>query len=80
MSPLNKERSPYADDKSGGAIATSEQGFVYSMREGFASSWLRLSYAATRLIQIPFGFVFWALEQRLSRLEVAMLTRDQADD
>jgi len=79
MSPLNKERNPVTVDKTDG-VATNEQGFVYSMREGFASSWLRLSYAATRLIQIPFGFVFWALEQRLSRLEVAMLTRDQADD
>ena len=80
MCPRNKERSPYTDDKSGGAIATSEHGFLYPMSDRLASAWLRLSYAGTRLIQFPFGFVFWTLEQRLSRLEVAMLTRDQADD
>lgn len=80
MSPFNKERSPYTDDKSGGAIATSERGFLYPMGDDLASAWLRLSYAATRLIQIPFGFVFWALEQRCDHLEIKMLSRDQADD
>jgi len=80
MCPRNKERSPGTVDKTGGAIATSEQGFLYAMREGIASAWVRLSYAATRFIQIPFGFVFWALEQRCDRLEIERLTRDQADD
>lgn len=42
MRPRNKERSPAADDKSGGAIATSEQVFSYAMRGDFASAWLRL--------------------------------------
>lgn len=80
MCPRIKERSPGTVDKTGGAIATSEQGFLYAMREGIASAWLRLSYTATRLIQKPFEVVFWALEQRCNRLDVALLTRDQADD
>lgn len=80
MCPRIKERSPGTVDKTGGAIATSEQGFLYAMREDIASAWLRLSYAVTRLIQKPFGVVFWALEQHCNRLEVAMLTRDQSDD
>ena len=80
MSPLNKERSPGTVDKTGGAIATSEQDFVYPKGDDLTSVWLHLSYSATRLIQIPFGFVFWALEQRCDRLQIKILTRDQADD
>ena len=80
MCPRNKERSPGTVDKTGGAIATSEQGFLYAMREGIASTWLRLSYAVTRLVQKPFETVFWALEHHCNRLEIERLTRDQADD
>ncbi len=79
MCPPNKERSPGTVDKTGGANATSEQQCLYPMKEDFARGWLGFAYKATRLIQIPFKTVFWALEQRLSRLEVTMLTRDQGD-
>ena len=75
-----KERSPVTVDKTGGAIATSEQHNLYPIKGDFASVWLHLIYTTTRLIQIPFGYVFWALEQRLSTLEVAILTLDQAND
>lgn len=75
-----KERSPVTVDKTGGAIATNEQHLFYSIKGDPASVWLQLIYTTTRLIQIPFGTVFWALEQRLSTLEVAILTLDHAND
>lgn len=75
-----KNESPTNDDKSGRAIATSERGILYPKQDEFAIVWLRLFYKATRLIQLPVGCVFWALEQRCNRLEVKILSRSQADD
>ena len=83
ISPRNsnplKKRSPVSVDNTDGAIATSEQRSFYLIKDDFAIAWLQFIYTATRLIQIPFEPVFWTLEQRLSRLEVAILARDQAD-
>jgi len=83
ISPRNsnplKKRSPISVDNTDGAIATSEQHSFYLIKDDFAIAWLQFIYTATRLIQIPFEPVFWTLEQRLSRLEVAILARDQAD-
>jgi hypothetical protein len=33
---------------------------------------LRISYRVLRLLQAPFGFVFWLLEQQRSRLQDRM--------
>ena len=71
MCPLNKERSPVTVDKTGGAIATSEQAKLY---------WLRFAHATLRCIQHPFDWIVWGLQQRINRLHEAILTRSQADD
>jgi hypothetical protein len=71
MCPRNKERSPGTVDKTGGAIATSERARLY---------WLRFAYATLRCIQRPFDWIVWGLQQRITRLDVEIMKRDQADD
>jgi len=71
MCLLNKERSPGTVDKTGGAIATSEQAKLY---------WLRFAYATLRCIQRPFDWIVWGLQQRINRLDLTIMTLDQADD
>jgi hypothetical protein len=70
MRPPNNERSPGTVDKTGGAIATSERVKHY---------WLRFAFATLRCIQRPFDWIIWELQQRINRLDVAIMTRDQAD-
>jgi hypothetical protein len=38
---------------------------------------LRVAYGLTHLFQVPFKWMFWFLEQRLDRLDVGILTREQ---
>jgi hypothetical protein len=71
MCPRNKERSPETVDKTGGANASSERAKLY---------WLRFAYATLRCIQRPFDWIVWGLQQRINHLDVAIMTRDQADD